>query len=96
MTTTVSSIAFDASPKAPRNVEKLRELSIKLEATFLAEMLKVSEFGTPPKSMGGGAGEEQFGSFLRQAHADEMARSGGIGLAESLFTALSKSMKEAQ
>lgn len=51
MTTTVSSIAFDASPKAPRNVEKLRELSIKLEATFLAEMLKVSEFGTPPKSM---------------------------------------------
>ncbi len=67
---------------------KLREAAQKLEATFLAEMLKSAGLGTPRDAFGGGIGEDQFGSFLRQAQADEMAKAGGIGLAESLFEAL--------
>lgn len=79
------------STPAPQS-EKLREVSQKLESTFLAEMLKSAKFGETPEAFGGGIGEDQFASFLRQAHADEMAKSGGLGLSESLFAALSRSV----
>lgn len=64
-----------------------REAAQKLEATFLAEMLKSAGFGKSP-SFGGGIGEDQFASFQRQAMAEEMVKSGGIGLAESFYQAL--------
>lgn len=51
-------------------------------------MLKASGLGKPQDAFGGGAGEDQFQSFLVQAQAEEMVRAGGIGLAESLFQAL--------
>ena len=70
------------------NDARLREVARKLEATFLAEMLKSAGLGKPRDAFGGGIGEDQFGSFLRQAQADEMVKAGGIGLAESLFEAL--------
>ncbi|MBM9596111.1 rod-binding protein [Roseitranquillus sediminis] len=66
----------------------LRETAQKLEANFLAEMLKAAGVGKQIEGWGGGVGEDQFASFLRQAQADEMARTGGLGLAESLFQAL--------
>lgn len=73
----------------PRNtVEQLHDLSRKLEATFLAEMLKDAGFAKAPEALGGGIGEEQFASFLTEAVADEMAAAGGIGLSQSLFEAL--------
>ena len=53
---------------------KLRDAAQKLEATFLAEMLKSAGLGTPRDSFGGGKGEEQFASFLRDAQAEEMAK----------------------
>ncbi len=71
-----------------RDDAKLREVAQELEATFLAEMLKSAGFGKPRESFGGGIGEDQFGSFLREAQAKEMVKSGGIGLAERLFEAL--------
>ena len=66
----------------------LKEAAQKLEAVFLAEMLKSSGLGKSQDAFGGGAGEDQFQSFLVQAQAEEMVRAGGIGLAESLFQAL--------
>lgn len=68
--------------------KKLYDAALKLEASFLSEMLKVAGFGAARDAFGGGIGEDQFGSFLRDAQAREMAASGGIGLAESLFEAL--------
>lgn len=68
--------------------QRLREAAIQLEATFLSEMLKSAGFGESRESFGGGAGEDQFGSFMRDAQARELAQSGGIGLAEALFEAL--------
>lgn len=65
-----------------------REAAEKLEATFLAEMLKSAGLGTQESSFGGGIGESQFASFQRQALADEMVRTGGIGLAEHFYQAL--------
>ena len=66
----------------------LRKAAVELEATFLAEMLKSAGFGESRGEFGGGAGEDQFGSFLVHAQAKQMALSGGIGLSESLFNAL--------
>lgn len=67
----------------------LREAAQRLEATFLAEMLKSAGLGEGRSGFGGGgAGEDQFASFLLQAQAEEMVEAGGIGLAESIFEAL--------
>jgi Rod binding domain-containing protein len=68
--------------------EKLRDAAQKMEATFLAEMLKSAGVGKPREAFGGGAGEEHFASFLREAQAQEMVKAGGIGLAEALFEAM--------
>ena len=67
---------------------RLRRAAQQLEANFLAEMLKSAGLGETRDSFGGGAGEDQFSSFLRQAQAEEIAKAGGIGLAERLFEAL--------
>jgi len=71
-----------------RSDAKLREAAQKLEASFLAEMLKSAGLGESRETNGGGAGEDQFSSFLVQAQAEEMVAAGGIGLAEVLFEAL--------
>lgn len=67
---------------------KLREAAQRLEATFLAEMLKSAGLGAPRTSFGGGSGEEQLASFLREEQAKQMVAAGGIGLAEALFEAM--------
>ena len=70
------------------NDAALRGAAQKLEATFLAEMLKAAGLGESRSAFGGGEGEDQFSSFLVQAQAEEMVAAGGIGLAEALFDAL--------
>jgi Rod binding domain-containing protein len=59
-----------------------------LEAAFLAEMLAHTGLGETSESFGGGAGEGQFASFLRQEQARAMVDGGGIGLAELIFNSL--------
>ena len=59
-----------------------------LESAFLSEMLSYSGLDADPGAFGGGIGEAQFASFLRQEQADLMVKRGGIGLAESLFRAM--------
>ncbi len=66
----------------------LRQAAQQLEASFLAEMLKATGLGKMSQDFGGGAGEDQFASFLVQAQADEMAKAGGIGLAQSIYESL--------
>ena len=67
---------------------KLMEAARELEASFLAEMLKSAGLGESRTSFGGGAGEDQFSSFLVREQARAMVAGGGIGLAQSLFEAL--------
>jgi Rod binding domain-containing protein len=91
----LNSIATSVGPmndklRSDSDDQKVRNVAIKLEATFLSEMLKSAGIGGSSKIFGGGPGEDQFSSFLRDAQAVEMARSGGIGLADALY----KSMKE--
>ena len=84
-------------PKAPppkADHAAAREAAQKLEASFLAEMLKGAGFGTQENSFSGGAGEDQFASFHRQAVADEIARTGGIGLARHFLNAMMEARDE--
>lgn len=74
-------------PFTPQNAVLMRK-AVELESHFLSEMLR--HIGSSPQSeqFGGGIGEDQMTSFLRQAQADAIAKAGGIGLAEHLFRAL--------
>lgn len=76
-------------PHGPaRPFHPLRQKAADLEVAFLTEMLRHSGLGALSGQFGGGHGEEQFASFLREAQAGAMVRSGGIGLTEPLFRAL--------
>jgi peptidoglycan hydrolase FlgJ len=81
-------------PNAPTQDDKLRDASEKLEAAFLAEMLKSAGFGKTSEQFGGGTGEDQFSSFFVQAQAEKMVEAGGIGLAEQLFETLKERANE--
>lgn len=72
----------------------LREAARELEANFLAELLKSAGVGKTPAMLGGGAGEDQFASFLRLEQARQMSNQGGIGLAESIYHALKERMDD--
>ena len=90
MSITVAPAAIPvAPPVAPAgNEARLRAAAEAMEASFLSVMLQSAGLGAPREGMGGGIGEEQFASFLAEAHAEALVRRGGIGLAESLFAAL--------
>lgn len=77
---------------APDRREVLLDKAQELEASFLAEMLAHTGLGETEGAFGGGAGEQQFASFLRQEQARLMVEKGGLGLAELIF----RSMVEAE
>lgn len=85
--TDISPLMPTVSKPSARDVA-LREAAEKMEAGFLAEMLKASGLGKTSSEFGGGAGEDQFSSFLIQEQAMQMVKAGGIGLAETLFESL--------
>jgi flagellar protein FlgJ len=60
--------------QAPTRDAALLDAAKKLEATFLAEMLKAAGFGEARDTFGGGEGEDQFASFLVQEQATAMGR----------------------
>ncbi len=86
--TSISSISHTPMSAMPKQDQALWEAAQALEANFLAEMLKSTGLGATSENFGGGVGEDQFASFLRMEQADMMVKSGGIGLAQSLFEAL--------
>lgn len=72
----------------PGKTDPLQKAAEELEVVFLAEMLKSAGLHKAPDGFGGGSGEDQFQSLLIRAQAEQMVKSGGIGLAESMFNAL--------
>ena len=87
-----------AQPQKPAVRQPDSPLMLKakeLEASFLSEMLGHAGLGASEGSFGGGIGEDQFASFMRDAQAKQMVAHGGIGLAEQLFHAMSKGQANA-
>jgi Rod binding domain-containing protein len=83
------------TPAPPRSalqphkpVDPLMVQARALEASFLSEMLAYAGMGKAQDALGGGIGEEQFASFLRQEQAERMVEKGGIGLAEKIFRSM--------
>ncbi|RUS59744.1 chemotaxis protein chel [Pseudorhodobacter sp. E13] len=74
----------------PQKPNPLRAKAAELETAFLAEMLGHAGLGAARDSFGGGIGEEQFASFLRNEQAAAMVKAGGIGLTEALFQVLAR------
>ena len=83
-------IAAQPSLPSAQQIERqtMRATAEALEAHFLAEMLKAAGLHEQITSFGGGPGEAQFASVLRQAQAEQMVEAGGIGLAESFYRAM--------
>lgn len=65
-----------------------------LEASFLSEMLKSAGLDGGQRSFGGGAGESQFVSFMRDAQAKRIVESGGVGLAEIVYASMMEKIDE--
>jgi Rod binding domain-containing protein len=74
----------------PNRADLLMAKAQEMEAAFLAEMLAHSGLGEQKGPFGGGEGEAQFTSFLRQEQARLMVEKGGIGLAELIFRTMSE------
>ncbi|KAA2315562.1 chemotaxis protein chel [Pseudooceanicola sediminis] len=87
MTDSLASIP-PTPPAPPPRKKELWDAAQKMEAAFLSEMLKSAGLGETPESFGGGTGEDQFASFLREEQAHAMVEAGGIGLAEMLYQSL--------
>lgn len=83
-------------PGGPAKQPRLWAAAQALEASFLAEMLKAAGLGETPETFGGGAGEDQFASFLRQEQADALVEAGGIGLAEMLYQSLLETQNDSR
>lgn len=75
------------SAPTPRN-DQIHQRAIEMEAAFLSEMLSFAGLGEQESSLGGGVGEGQFASFLRDEQVRMIVERGGIGLAETLFRAM--------
>jgi peptidoglycan hydrolase FlgJ len=74
----------------PTRQDQLMAKAEELEATFLSEMLSHSGLGEMHGSFGGGEGEAQFASFLRQEQAKLIVQKGGLGLAELIFNSMAR------
>lgn len=81
---------IDLAPltQPPTRDMRLMTLANQLESRFLAEMLKTAGLGQTSDALGGGAGEDQFSSFLVQEYADATVARGGIGLSEAIYRSL--------
>lgn len=77
-------------PETPDSAAITMAKAQELEAAFLAEMLAHAGLGDMEGPFGGGQGEEQFSSFLRQEQARLMVEKGGIGLAELIFRSMTE------
>jgi Rod binding domain-containing protein len=82
--------AHPTAPVATARSAVLMARAQALEAEFLSQMLGHASLGQTSEAFGGGIGEEQFSSFLRDEQAAMLTKRGGIGLAEQIFKVLAE------
>lgn len=87
----ISSQAMPVGPEVNRsNDARIKETSKNLEIAFVTKMLDLAGLDGAGGSFGGGAGEEQFQSFLRNEQARLIVESGGLGLSEHFMKSLAR------
>ena len=80
---TPADAAQNAADLAKRG--QIRQTAEKFEASFLSIMLQQMFEGVETAApFGGGPGEKMFKSFMTEAIANKMAKSGGVGIAASV------------
>ena len=74
------------TPAAPSGDtrERIKETAKDFEAAFLSIMFSQMFKDVDAGAFGGGQGETMFQSFLMDAFSKQTARSGGVGLADSV------------
>jgi len=72
----------------PTRSAQLMKKAQELETAFLSQMLSHAGLDAQAGPFGGGAGEDQFASLLRDAQAKAMQAHGGLGLAQNIFQSL--------
>ncbi len=73
-------------------IGKVKTLANDLEASFISEFLNHTLPKNSTSFFGGGSGEDQFSSFLNEAYAQEIVKSGGFGLSEKFEQQLSETL----
>lgn len=64
---------------------KIKQTAEAFEASFLATMFQEMFAGVETSEpFGGGEGETQLRSFLTEAYAKQVARSGGVGISDAV------------
>jgi len=67
--------------------EKARKAAQEFEAVFLTQILETMYSGLEPNPMfGGGNAEKLFRSMINEKTAQSMAKNGGIGLADAVYS----------
>lgn len=89
------SLSGEATDRSLQTSNPTRLVAERLEASFLAEMLKFGGLVPKSDSFGASTGESQFASFHREALAQEMVKAGGIGLADVFFHSIMERGKDA-
>jgi peptidoglycan hydrolase FlgJ len=71
--------------KNTEDSDKIKKTAKEFEAVFLTQMLKQMYAGVETDPIfGGGSAEETFKTFLFDEYGKVMAKSGGIGIADSV------------
>ena len=83
-------VGVPSASAASADVDPLRISAQKLEASFLAEMLRYTGVAKMPESFNGGPGEAAFSDFLLHEYADSISRTRSIGLADQIYRSLSE------
>ncbi len=74
----------------PARSTQLMKKAQELETAFVSEMLAHTGLDSQTGAFGGGVGEDQFASFLREAQAKAIVAHGGFGLAQNIFQSLAR------
>lgn len=90
--------AASGSSLSPARIGHLREQAEDLEGIFLNTLMKemFASLKTDESSMGGGFAEDTWRGMQAEQMADAIARSGGVGLADSLLPDLIAAQEAAQ
>lgn len=92
-----SSFTLPNSASANSALATLKEKAAELEGVFLNTLVAEMFKGLETDGMfGGGYAEETWRGMMAEQYADQMAKAGGVGLADQLVAALLQTQELAQ